>query len=118
MLKMVDERKQLQNVVRWRSKRKLNKEVKLGDVVRQLIETKISPQQAKFGAIEETFSRLLPSELGQHCKIADISSGQLKVVVDSPSYANELRWCSSELLEELRRQCPRAQIKRIKFTVG
>jgi len=118
MFKMVDEKKQLKNIVRWRSKRKLSKEAQLGDVVRQLIDNKISPQQARFGTIEEAWNQLLPAELCRHCEITSVSGGQLKVLVDSPSYVYELQLCSSGLLEELQIQCPRAHIKKIKFTIG
>ncbi|MHC4571687.1 MAG: DciA family protein [Planctomycetota bacterium] len=115
---MVDKGKQLQNVARWRSKRNLNKAAKLGDVIRQLVENRISPLQARFGKIEEAWNQLLPAELCRHCGITSISGGQLKVHVDSPSYVYELQLCSSELLEELQRQCPRAKIKKIKFIIG
>jgi predicted nucleic acid-binding Zn ribbon protein len=91
---------------------------RLGDILSELMENRISPQQARFGTLAELWGELLPAELRWHCKLADISGGQLKVVVDSPSYANELRWCSSELLDELQRQFPRAKIKGIKFVVG
>jgi hypothetical protein len=82
------------------------------------MENRISPQQAKFGPIAEFWNQLLPEELRRHCKIADISGGQLKVLVDLPAYTYELQLCSSELLSELKRQCPRANIKKIKFVVG
>jgi predicted nucleic acid-binding Zn ribbon protein len=118
MLKMVDGKKQLKNMVRWRSKRKLNREAQLGAVVRQLIDNKISPQQARFGILEEVWNELLPAELCRHCEITGISGGQLKVLVDSPSYVYELQLCRSELLEAIQMQCPRANIKKIKFTIG
>ena len=115
---MMDEGEQLRNIIRWRTKRKLNKTTRLGDVVKQLMENRVSPRQARFEAIAEVWSRLLPAEVHSHCEIADISGGQLKVLVDSPSYVYDLRLCSPELLEELQQQCPRARIKKIKFTIG
>ncbi len=115
---MTGQDEQLQNVVKWRTKQKPNKTVRLGDVVKQLVENQVSPRQAKFEIIAEVWSRLLTADLRRHCEIADISGGQLKVLVDSPSYVYELRLCGSELLEELQQQCPRAQIKKIKFVIG
>jgi hypothetical protein len=82
------------------------------------MENRISPQQARFGPIARLWNQLLPDELHRHCKIDGISGGRLKVLVDSPAYLYELQLCSSELLGELQRQCPRAQIKKIKFVVG
>ncbi|MHC4387939.1 MAG: DciA family protein [Planctomycetota bacterium] len=92
--------------------------VRLGDAIRQVVEERICPRQTRFAAVSEVWSQLLPSELGRHCRIADISGGQLKVAADSPSHVYELRLCSSQILEELARQCPRAQIKNIAITIG
>jgi hypothetical protein len=104
--------------VKRRTRPESNKAVRLGDVLGELMEGQISPRQARFESIVDLWCQLLPVELRQHCEITDISGGRLKVLVDSPSYANELRWCSSQLLEELKQRCPRARIKEIKFTVG
>jgi hypothetical protein len=104
--------------VKRRTRPGSNKAVRLGDVLGELMEGQISPRQARFESIVDLWCQLLPVELRRHCKIADISGGQLKVLVDSSSYANELRWCSSQLLEELGQRCPQARIKRIKVAVG
>ena len=115
---MINDDEQLRGAVKWQRKQYLDKAVRLGDVTRELMENRISPQQARFGPIADLWNQLLPDELRRHCKIADISSGQLKVLVDSPSYMYELRLCGSDLLGELQQQCPRAHIKKIKFVVG
>ena len=82
------------------------------------MDERISPQQTRFSEVFETWNRLLPEELCGHCEIIDISGGQLKVQADSPSYVYELQLCSSELLEELQRQCPKARLTKIKFVAG
>jgi len=115
---MNNDDEQLRGAVKWQRKRYLREAVRLGDVTRELMENRISPQQARFALIAELWNQLLPDELRRHCKIAGISGGQLKVLVDLPAYKYELRLCSSELLSELQRQCPRAHIKTIKFVVG
>jgi predicted nucleic acid-binding Zn ribbon protein len=115
---MMNQDEQLRGAVKWQRKQYMDKAVRLGDVTRELMENRISPQQARFGPIAELWNQLLPAELCRHCKIAGISGGQLKVLVDLPAYMYELQLCSSELLTELRRQCPRAHIKKIKFVVG
>ncbi len=96
----------------------MNGAVRLGDVAKELMENRISPQQARFGSIPEIWNQLLPEELRRHCKIAGISAGRLKVLVDLPAYKYELQLCCSELLSELQQQCPRAHIKKIQFVVG
>jgi len=92
--------------------------VRVGEVVEQLMDRRISPRQARLALVVELWGRLLPTELGRHCEVADVSGGQLKVRVDSPAYASELRLCCSELLGELQRQCPRAKIKEIRFVLS
>ncbi|MHC4655630.1 MAG: DciA family protein [Planctomycetota bacterium] len=104
--------------MKWQRKRYLREAVRLGDVTRELMENRISPQQAKFAPIAELWNQLLPDELRRHCKIGGISGGQLKVLVDLPVYMYELQLCSTELLSELQQQCPRAHIKKIKFVVS
>jgi predicted nucleic acid-binding Zn ribbon protein len=115
---MMNEDQQLRDAVKWQRKPDPDRAVRLGDVTRELMKNRISPQQARFGSIPEIWNQLLPEELRRHCKITGISSGQLKVLVDLPAYKYELQLCSSELLSELQQQCPRAHIKKIKFVVG
>jgi hypothetical protein len=115
---MIHKDEQSGKITRWQTPQKPAGAVRLGDTVRALLEGWISPQQTRFESICELLTRLLPIELREHCKITDISGGQLKVLVDLPSYMYELQLCSSELLKELRRRCPQARIKKIKFVVG
>ena len=108
----------LYNAVEGRRLRKADRTVRLGDTVQQFMAEQVSPRQARFGAVAELWGQLLPAELCRHCEIVDISGGQLKVRVDSPAYKYELQLCSSELLEELQEQCPKARLTEIKFVVS
>ncbi|MCX5636016.1 MAG: DUF721 domain-containing protein [Planctomycetota bacterium] len=101
-----------------RYRKKPDKPVVLGDTVRAIVENLVSPRQAIFAPVALLWNQLLPEELRKHSKISDISDGQMKVQVDSPSHAYELRLCSSELIKKLQQQCPHAKIKKIKFVVG
>lgn len=112
------EGEQSDNSIEERKVWKSDRTVRLGDAVQQFLAEQVSPRQARFGAVAELWSRLLPAELRRHCEIVDVSDGQLKVSVDSPAYKYELQLCSSELLEELQRQCPRARLTKIKFIVA
>jgi hypothetical protein len=114
----MDEDERLLNATRWRRSWKSYKAASLGQVARQLLDERVSPQQARFSQIAEAWNRLLPAELCGHCEITDISGGQLEVQADSPSYKYELQLCSSELLEELQRQCPRVRLTKIKLVVA
>jgi predicted nucleic acid-binding Zn ribbon protein len=113
----MDEIERLQNTLKCR-RRKPYSAFGLGQVAQQLMDRQISPRQAVFSDVTETWSRVLPAELSRHCEIVDISGGLLRVRVDSPSYMYELRLCSSELLEELQQHCPKARLTRIKFVVA
>ncbi|MFC1603703.1 DUF721 domain-containing protein [Planctomycetota bacterium] len=114
----MDEDERLLNATRWRRSWKTYRAASLGQVAQQLLDKRISPQQARFSQIAEAWSQLVPAELCGHCEIVDISGGQLEVKVDSPSYKYELQLCSSELLDELQRQCPRVRLTKIKLVVA
>ena len=110
----MDEEERLLNATRWRRSWKSYSAASLGQVAQRLMDERISPRQSQFSEIVEVWSRLLPAELWGHCEIVDISGGRLTVQADSPSYMYELQLCSSELLKELQRQCPRVRLAKIK----
>jgi hypothetical protein len=91
---------------------------RLSDTLSELVEGKVAPRQARFESVVRLWGELLPAELAKHCRIVDISAGQLKVLVDSPSYMYELQLCSSAVLKELQQQCPQARLQKIKLAVG
>jgi hypothetical protein len=101
-----------------RGGRRTDGAVRLGEIARQVMSGRITPQQARFGGVADAWSEIVPQELYEHCEIVDLTGGELKVKVDSSAYMYELQLCGSELLEELRRQCPRARLKGIKFVAG
>jgi hypothetical protein len=114
----MDEDERLVNATKWRRSWKSYSAANLGQVAQQLLDKRISPQQARFSQVVEVWNRLLPAGLYGHCEIIKISGGQLEVQVDSPSYKYELQLCCSELLEELQRQCPRVRLTKIKLVVA
>lgn len=114
----MDDIERLQQTLKCRRTRKPYHAAAVGQVAQQLLDGQISPRQAIYSKVAEAWSRMLPAELGRHCEIVDISAGQLSVSVDSPSYMYELQLCGSELLDELRRECPRARLTRIKFLIA
>jgi len=114
----MDEGEQLlRDAVKGRLVKKCDRTAKVGDVAQTFVTRWVSPRQARFGAVVEVWSRLIPAELCKHCEIVDVSGGQLKVRVDSPSYKYELQLCSSELLKELQQQCPKVRLTEIKFVI-
>ena len=109
---------QLDRLRGGRRGRRANGAVRLGEVVQRVMDEQISPRRSRLVAVAHIWREMLPSELCRHCEIVDVSGGQLKVRVDSPSYMYELQLCSSELLEEMQRQYPQARLKSVKFVVG
>ncbi|KPJ66005.1 MAG: hypothetical protein AMJ43_09455 [Coxiella sp. DG_40] len=104
--------------IRRRAEPSFQTPAKLGDMIREIMNQWISPQQVKFDSVVRLWSELLPEELRQHCRIMDISAGRLKVLVDSPSYMYDLQLRSSVILAELRRRCKQARIKSIKIALA
>lgn len=90
----------------------------LAQVAEQLMAEQITPRRERFSELAEVWGQILPGELNRHCEIADISGGHLVIKVDSPVYMYELQLCSSELLNELQRQCPRLRLTKIRFVVA
>jgi len=101
-----------------RNKSKQGRMVSIGEAARQLIEKQFSQNHTTFDSIEKLWRQLLPVNLMQHSRIAGISGGQLKIQADSPSYMYELQLCSSQLLDELRRQCPGVRLTEIKVILA
>jgi hypothetical protein len=114
----MEEIKTIQNTLNYRRSRKRDRTIRLNEAVDQLFGEHISPRQARYGAVVELWRQILPVELRRHCEITDISGGQLTVRVDSPSYKYELHLCSSEILKEMQRKCPKLRITKIKFIVA
>ena len=90
----------------------------LGSLVGEYIKHRVLPLEGRGALAADAWSDLVPATLREHCTLDGISAGRLKVMVDSPVYLYQIKLCSRELLEQLQRQCPRAQIKNIEFVVG
>lgn len=91
---------------------------RLGDTLSGLMDNCIVPKQEMFESIAQVWDELLPVEIRHHCRMTDISGGQLNVLIDSPSYMYSLQLYTSEILEELRRCCPQGRIKKIKLILA
>ena len=93
----------------------------LADALVKMMEprhTGISQRYEAASQLSEVWAQLLPPEMVQHCRVVDLSAGQLTVEVDSPSYMYELRISSHQLVEHLRLRCPQAKLRAIKITLA
>lgn len=113
----MDPEVELRKIVKWRQIKR-NDAVDIGDAAKKYFEKNISPQHDKTSGLADIWNALIPAQMQKHCRIDILKGAQLKVIVDSPPYLHELRLCSSMLLEQLKKQCPKAKIKDIKFVIG
>ena len=84
----------------------------IGDALGGFVE-RLGPAPVEGGTVAEVLPRVLPPGLRNKCRVAAVSDGCVKVVADGSSYLYELRLCKAGLLEELRRLCPEARLRRI-----
>lgn len=88
---------------------------RLGDSVTELMERRVLAACERYERLVEAWEELVPADIREHVRIGEWVDGELKVFADSASYVYELRLCSSELLEELRRRCPGWRLRSIRF---
>ena len=67
------------------------------------------------GAVVEEWEQLLPEGLSEHSSLVCIEHGVLEVEVDAGVYMHELRAICDELIEELKRRCPKSGVKDIRL---
>ncbi|MCD4830443.1 MAG: DUF721 domain-containing protein [Anaerohalosphaeraceae bacterium] len=61
------------------------------------------------------FNELLPEPLAAGCRVESVSRGVMQVRVLPGVYMFQMQSISSALLEEIKKQCPRAAIREIKL---
>lgn len=71
----------------------------------------------KNASLLDVWDELLPTGFYEHCGIAAISKGVLRIEVDPGPYMHEMRILNEELLEHLKDRCPGAGIKKITVCV-
>ena len=106
-----DEEKLLRSAVKWQYKARRTSE-RLGGKTEAYLK-KNERRFEKNTQIVDAWEGLLPEGLSGHCNIFDISGGVLKLEVDPGPYMHELKTMGQELVEHLRRVCPRCGIKKI-----
>jgi predicted nucleic acid-binding Zn ribbon protein len=102
-------------------KRRQPKPVLLADALAGVMRTGHTGVEQRYEAasqVRSLWAQVLPPELAQHCRVADLSAGLLTVEADSPSYMYELRISSHQLLEYLCKSCPAAKVRAIKVMLA
>jgi hypothetical protein len=114
---VIDQDEQLRNITNWK-KPKDHAPARLGTLLDDYIRDEVSPKYRQFSSVEQAWRQVVPDELAAHCWCDGISSGQLKIVIDSPAYMYKLQMISAELIEKLGQICRRPRIRTLKFVPG
>jgi predicted nucleic acid-binding Zn ribbon protein len=91
--------------------------VRLGDVLGELLEKRFGVDSERLAAVADAWKQFVPEGLTDHCRLAGLASGVLKVVADSPVYAYQLRLCSDEIVRQIRQRCPRAGLRELRVVL-
>ena len=90
---------------------------RLAESVRHIMEEHFEPMMRKNDSVMENLQRILPEELKEHCRLEQITNGQLKIKVDSSACLFSAQLASNKLLEQLQQDCPRAGIRKVRFVL-
>jgi len=69
-------------------------------------------------SVVDVWGEILPTTLYEHCRLAGISGGVLRVEAEPGPYMHQMQMVSGELLEHLQNQCRRAGVKKIVVVAG
>ena len=69
-------------------------------------------------SVVDVWGEILPTMLYEHCRLAGISGGILRVEAEPGPYMHQMQMVSGELLEHLQNQCRRAGVKKIVVVAG
>jgi len=67
----------------------------------------------RYAPLVDAWNQALPPELARHCRLCEVTAGNLIVEAEPGPYMHELRTISAELIEHLRSACPRVHVKSI-----
>jgi hypothetical protein len=75
--------------------------VPLAEALKAVFDGPFTNEQKRLEQLRGLWEELVPQELRGHCKVVGFMRGVVKVQVDLPAYAYQLRLYSSELLVKL-----------------
>jgi len=87
--------------------------VRLGDTLAEVFGGALSNNQEKLARVSVLWREIVPAELCEHCQVVAISGTVIKVQVDLPIYAYQLRLCSDELLAKLQGRLGRTGVSEV-----
>jgi hypothetical protein len=75
----------------------------------------IARPAARSASIPETFKQVIGRDMAQYCQIDSIMAGVLRVKTKPGPFMFELQTQAGWIVEQLRQQCPSANIRQIKL---
>jgi hypothetical protein len=91
----------------------------LGSEMLSFFQESIQKRQTKFSKLAETWAKLVPETLGDHCTLDSMSRGTLTVLVDSASHLYELKQLLlAGLQQQLVIACKSSGLKKISLKPG
>jgi len=112
---MDDEGRLLLAVTRRRTR--AGKAARLGKCARAYLDAQ-DAQLQKNCSVVDVWRQALPIMLREHCRLAGIGGGVLRVEAEPGPYMHEMRMASGELLEHIQNRCRGAGIKKIVVVAG
>lgn len=90
----------------------------LGEAIRQFIEREGLLSRRPGDALSTAWKEVAGEGISSHTRVCALKSGILQVEVDSAPLLHELdSFRKNELLEALKRACPRSDLRGLRFTV-
>ena len=71
----------------------------------------------KSGSAAQAFMSVVNKEIADHCRPEKLNKGILYIQCDSGSYLHLLRTQEAEILKKINVQCPRANIRTLRFKI-
>ena len=90
----------------------------LGEIVSEYITGHVGRQHEAFSNAAAAWDEIVPAEVAGFCRLAEVTRGTARVVVNSPSYLHHLRLQGPELLRQLQQRSGRKVVKQLRFEIG
>ena len=87
---------------------------RIGRVSEEYIRRNLKSMQ-KQASVVDVWESVVPAGMRAQCRLSGIRGSVLKIEVTPGPYMHEMNLVRSELLDEIRRQCPRSGIKKIQL---
>jgi predicted nucleic acid-binding Zn ribbon protein len=115
----MDEDGRLRNVTsKAQAIAKARKPQALAKAINEYIAEHVEQKHEENQDIAKAWRETVPSQLASFCRLAEITRGRVRIVVQSPSHLYQLRLSERELLLAMQKRCGRKAVKELKFEIG